>query len=139
MDDELLLKSLLYVADSLEDLLGPKGARVMLRAAGRKAAANLIDGLPLHLPAAEAVARSADLLVELGFAKAGRVHDKGQVRLSGLAITRTRDEMGRSIDGAGRYFCVGLLEGFSRQISGRPVQVPRCKLEGQDEQWKVQV
>lgn len=137
MDDELLLKSLLYVAESLEELLGPNGARVMLRAAGRKAAANLIEGLPLRLPADEAVSRSANLLVELGFAESCKVDGAGEVRLSGLPISRAKDELGLGTDGAGRYFCVGLLEGFSRQMSGQPIQVDKCSQQGEVELWRV--
>jgi len=137
MDDELLLKSLLYVAESLEDLLGPNGARVMLRAAGRKAAANLIEGLPLRLTADEAVARSADLLVELGFAERCEVDGTGEVRMSGLPINRAKDELGLGTNGAGRYFCVGLLEGFSRQMSAQPIQVDKCSKQGEDELWRV--
>jgi hypothetical protein len=136
MDDELLLKSLLCVAESLEDLLGPHGARIMLRAAGRKAAANLIEGLPLRLTADEAVARSADLLVQLGFAQTARI-EASSVRLSGLPITRANHDRGLTVDGSGRYFCVGLLEGFSRQMSGFPIQVDRCTLDGTDELWVV--
>jgi len=137
MDDELLLKSLLYVAESLEDLLGPNGARVMLRAAGRKAAASLIEGLPLRLTTDEAVARSADLLVELGFAESCGVDGPDKVRVSGLPINRAKVELGLETDGAGRYFCVGLLEGFSRQMSGQPVQVEKCSKQGEDELWRV--
>lgn len=139
MDDDLLLKSLLCVAESLEDLLGPHGARVMLRAAGRRAAANLIDGLPLRLPPDEAVGRSASLLVELGFAERIAMADTSELRVSGLPINRASQELGIAEDGAGRYFFVGLLEGFSRRMSGAQVQVDKCSQDDADDIWSIQL
>jgi hypothetical protein len=139
MDDDLLLKSLLCVAESLEDLLGQHGARVMLRAAGRKAAASLIEGLPLQLTADEAVSRSADLLEQLGFAERCSVDDGGNLEVSGLPINKAREEMGLTTDGTGRYFCVGLFEGFAREMSGMPIQVDNCDPEGKEELWTVTV
>ncbi len=114
MDDELLLKSLLCVAESLEDLLGPNGARVMLRAAGRKPAANLIGDLPLRLIGGGGRGAFSRPAGELGFAKHAPWMRREMSALSGLPIKRAKNELGLGADGSGRYFCIGSLEGFSQ-------------------------
>jgi hypothetical protein len=52
MDCEVSLKSLLFIADGLEQLIGQHGAQAVLRSAGQRASANLIEILPLTPPTA---------------------------------------------------------------------------------------
>ncbi len=137
MDDGLLLKSLPCVVESLEELMGPNGAREMLHSAGHKPAANLIGALPLHLLVEDTVTRSADWLGELGFADIWTVDGAGDVRLSDLPIKCANHALDLAADGAGEYFCIGPLEECSRQMSSPSIQVDKCSQHGLVQTWSL--
>ena len=94
IDGEISLKSLLFVTESLEQLLGQHGAKAVLRTAGQRAAVNLIEMLPLTLPEDEAARRTGAILVELGFINEMQMPAPDTVQILGNHIFEELDALG---------------------------------------------
>ncbi len=109
-----------------------------MRMAGRKAAENLLEGIPLKLPtAAEAVARSAMLLKELEF-----VNDvdpqANKVVVQGDAMAEECAELNMPYMESTSYFTIGVFEGFARKMSDADIQVTRLDRSDAGEEWQWQ-
>lgn len=118
IDGEISLKSLLFVTESLEKLLGQHGAKAILRTAGQRAAVNLIEMLPLTLPEDEAVHRSGAILVELGFIDQLQMTAPGTFRVAGNHFISELEALELHGMQSACYYIIGLFEGFFEQMSG---------------------
>jgi hypothetical protein len=49
MDSEIVLKSMIFMAEGVASIIGDKGARAVMRQAGQRAAVNLLEALPLQV------------------------------------------------------------------------------------------
>jgi hypothetical protein len=137
IDCEVSLKSLLFVAESLEQLLGQHGAQAVLRTAGRRAASSLIDMLPLTLPEDEAVRRSGAVLTELGFLTNLDFTEGNELRIYGNRVLEELRALGITGTWSVRFYVVGLFEGFYRQMSGSNRKIVSIE-SGQDfEIWRL--
>jgi len=138
IEPEICFKSLIFIAHSVQDLIGSHGANTIMRMAGRKAAENLLEGIPLKLPtAAEAVARSAMLLKELEF-----VNDvdpqANKVVVQGDAMAEECAELNMPYMESTSYFTIGVFEGFARKMSDADIQVTRLDRSDAGEEWQWQ-
>lgn len=118
IDCEVSFKSLLFVAESLEELLGAHGGQAVMRSAGRRAAANLIDMLPLKLEEEIAILRAGNILVELGFISGLEIIAADRLQVHGNQVLDELKQIGLAGVESGRYYVIGLFEGFFRQLSG---------------------
>jgi hypothetical protein len=118
MDGETSLKSLLFITEGLEKLIGINGTKAILRSAGQRAAVNLIEMLPLTLPEDESIRRSGPLLVELGFIGEMKILTPDQLRITGNHFIEELSALGLTSLHSGRYYVIGLFEGFFKQLSG---------------------
>ena len=127
MDPDIIAKSFFFTTESLEQLLGRHGAQAVLRSAGQRAAGSLIDMLPLSLAEQEAAQRSGEILKELGFVSDMEFTPPGCLRIDGNRFQMELETLGLGSSGSGRYFVIGLFEGFFKQLSGssRKVRAPR--------------
>ena len=137
IDAETSYKSLLFVTESLEQLIGANGSKAVLRMAGQKAATNLIDMLPLSLPEGEAVRRAGLLLVELGFMDEMSMLDADHLQVAGNHVLRELHKLGLESTSSGGYYVVGLFEGFFRQLSDSTRKVVSMELKEGVEHWKL--
>lgn len=137
IDCEVSFKSLLFVAESLEQLLGQHGAQAVLRTAGRRAASNLIDMLPLALAEDESARRSGALLIELGFLRNLDFTAENELRIYGNRMLEELQTLGITGAWAMRFYVVGLFEGFYGQMSGSNRKIVSIE-SGQDfEIWRL--
>jgi hypothetical protein len=136
MDCEVSLKSLLFVAEGLEQLIGQHGAQAVLRSAGQRASANLIEMLPLTLPEDEAARRSGMLLVELGFLN-GLELTANEMRVTGSHVLEEMQNIGLVAPSV-RFYVVGLFEGFYKQMSGSKRKIVSVELETDSEIWRLE-
>ena len=137
IDGEISLKSLLFVTDSLEQLLGQHGAKAVLRTAGQRAAANLIEKLPLSLPEDEAARRTGALLVELGFINELQMPAPDTVQITGNHIYEELEELGLHGTQSACYYLIGLFEGFFKQMSGSARRIVSVEPDKACEFWKL--
>ncbi|MFZ5857049.1 MAG: hypothetical protein ACOYZ6_09465 [Chloroflexota bacterium] len=137
MDCEVSLKSLLFVADGLEQLIGQHGAQAVLRSAGQRASANLIEMLPLTLSEDEAARRSGMMLVELGFLNGLELSAAGELRVTGNHVMEEMQNV--SLDAKSvRFYVVGLFEGFYKQMSGSKKKVVSVEPGADFEIWRLE-
>ena len=118
IDGDISLKSLLFVTESLEQLIGPNGAKAVLRTAGQRAAVNLIEMLRLALPEDESIRRTGPLLVELGFIGAMENLACDRLQIIGNRVLEELAALGLQGFQSGRHYVIGLFEGFFEQMSG---------------------
>jgi hypothetical protein len=137
MDCEVSLKSLLFVAEGLEQLIGQHGAQAVLRSAGQRASANLIEMLPLTLPEDEAARRSGMLLVELGFLNGLELSAAGELRVTGNHVMEEMQNVGLDAKSV-RFYVVGLFEGFYKQMSGSKKKVVSVEPGADSEIWRLE-
>jgi hypothetical protein len=138
IDCEVSLKSLLFVAESLDQLLGQHGAQAVLRTAGQRAASNLIDMLPLTLPEDEAARRSGMMLVELGFLRGAELITENEMRVTGNQVILELQSLGMDKVQCMRFYVVGLFEGFYKQMSGSKKKVTVTEASQDFETWRLE-
>jgi hypothetical protein len=138
IDCEVSLKSLLFVAENLDLLLGQHGAQAVLRTAGQRAASNLIDMLPLTLPEDEAARRSGAILAELGFIRAFELVNENELRISGNQVLLELQSLGLDKVQCMRFYVVGLFEGFFKQMSGSKKKVTVTEASQDFETWRLE-
>lgn len=137
IDGEISLKSLLFVTEGLEKLIGKNGANAVLRTAGQRAAVNLIEMLPLTLPEEEAALRTGPILAELGFIDELAMPDPGTIRIKGNHILDELPNLGMQDIVSARYYTIGLFEGFFKQMSGSTRKIASVEVDGDGETWKL--
>jgi hypothetical protein len=137
IDGETSLKSLLYVTESLEQLIGSNGAKAVLRAAGQRAAVNLIEMLPLTLPEDQAARRAGLLLVELGFIAGMQTVEPDLFRIEANLVKQQLTELNLESLESGGYYVVGLFEGFFKQLSASRRRVVSVEMRDDGEYWKL--
>ena len=137
IDGEISLKSLLFVTESLEQLIGQHGAQSVLRTAGQRAAVNLIELLPLTLPEDEAARRTGDILIELGFISELQMPAPDTVQILGNHIYEELEELGLHATQSARYYIIGLFEGFFKQMSGSARKIISVEPTEACEYWKL--
>ena len=137
IDGEISLKSLLYVTESLEQLIGPHGAKAVLRTAGQRAAIAMIEMLPLSLPEEEAARRSGAILVELGFINELQMPAPGSIQIIGNHIYEELSALGLHGTQSISFYVVGLFEGFYKQMSGSDRKVVSVEPGKDCESWKL--
>jgi predicted hydrocarbon binding protein len=137
IDGEISLKSLLYVAESLEQLIGGNGAKAVLRTAGARAAVNLIEMLPLTVPEDDAILRTGALLVELGFISALQQVDPDTLQISCGEFMKQVELLGLQGVQSTCYYVIGLFEGFFKQMSGSKLKVVSIETSQGMEIWKL--
>jgi predicted hydrocarbon binding protein len=137
IDGEISLKSLLFVTESLEQLIGQHGAKAVLRTAGQRAAANLIEMLPLTLPEDEAARRSGAILIELGFINEMQMPDPNTLQIIGNHIYKELKELGLHGTQSACYYVIGLFEGFFKQMSGSARKIISVGPAETGEYWKL--
>ena len=137
IDGETSLKSLLYVTESLEQLIGTNGAKAVLRTAGQRAAVNLIEMLPLSLPEDQAAERAGLLLAELGFIGGMQVVDPDLFKIEDNLVKQQLSELNLESLESGGYYVVGLFEGFFKQLSASKRRVVSVEMRDDGEYWKL--
>ena len=138
IDAEASYKSLLYITESLEQLIGVNGTKAVLRVAGQKAATNLIFMLPLTLPEEEAVRRAGLLLVELGFIEEMSRLNGDLLQVTGNQVMLELHNLKLESTQSGGYYVVGLFEGFFKQLSGSTRKVVSLEMKDGVETWKLE-
>jgi len=138
IDCEVSLKSLLIIAESLEQLIGQHGAQAVLRSAGQQASANLIEMLPLKLSEKDAISRSGMLLTELGFLRKLEIIDTGDLKITGNLVLELIRDLGLAGTQSMRFYVVGLFEGFFLQMSGSKKRVTAVQSQQDDEVWRLE-
>ena len=131
------LKSLLYLFESLEQLIGQNGAKAIMRTAGQRAAIDLIEMLPLTVSESEAVRRSGAVLAELGFINEIRESEPGTLQVFGNHIIEALAGLNLQNTKSGSYYVIGLFEGFFKQMSGSPHKVISVEPGDGYETWKM--
>jgi hypothetical protein len=137
IDGEISLKSLLFVTEGLEKLIGKNGANAVLRTAGQRAAVNLIEMLPLTLPEEDAVLRTRSILTELGFIDELTMPEPGILKIKGNHIMDELAGLGLQDTVSVRYYTIGLFEGFFKQMSGSTRKITSVEVSEDGETWKL--
>jgi predicted hydrocarbon binding protein len=138
IDGEISLKSLLYVTESLEQLIGKNGAKAVLRVAGQRAAVNLIEMLPLTLPEDEAASRIGPILSELGFLESMEVLAPNTIKVSGNHIYEELATLNLQGTASACYYLIGLFEGFFKQLTGSNKKITMVETKESAEFWKLE-
>jgi hypothetical protein len=138
IDGEISLKSLLYVTESLEQLIGTNGAKAVLRVAGQRAAVNLIEMLPLTLPEDEAASRTGPILVELGFLDNLELLSSNTIKITGNHVYQELAALNLHGTTSACYYVIGLFEGFFKQLSGSSRRITTVELGKECEFWKLE-
>jgi len=122
-DPDILILAMVNASEGIRALVGDKGAKAVLRDAGRRAGRKLLESLIGHFPVLldkeEALRRACIILGELGFAKSIKKGD-GNVVIEEDIFTDAI--MGENLsDSPIIYFFEGLIEGFVSFMSDQKV------------------
>ena len=135
IDADILLLAIVNMAEGVKNLIGDKGAKAVMRDAGKQAGPRLLESLIGHFPEVlqkeEALRRSCIILEDLGFAKS--------IRMEGDKVIAEEDIFTDAIVGNDLmnspviYFFAGLIEGFVSFMSHQkvvlvPEEVSRGKI-----------
>ncbi len=137
IDGETSLKSLLFLFESVEQLIGQHGAKAIMRSAGQRAAVNLIEMLPLTVSESEAIRRTGAVLAELGFIKEIREPEPGTLQVFGNHIIEALEGLNLHDTKSGSYYVIGLFEGFFNKMSGSPHKIISVEPGEGYETWKL--
>jgi len=137
IDGEISFKSLLYITESLEQLIGANGSKAVLRMAGQRAAVNLIEMLPLTLPEEDAARRIGPMLVELGFIGEMSYSGSDLIQVTGNQVRMEMAALGLQDFASGGYYVIGLFEGFFKQLSDSKRKVVSVESYPGGETWKL--
>ncbi|MCS7083527.1 MAG: hypothetical protein NZL90_00905 [Aquificaceae bacterium] len=118
IDPEILIFSIVKMAEGVKGVIGDKGSKAVLRDSGRHAGPKMFENLMGHfpetLPREDAIARTCTLMQELGFAEQVFKQDK-QVVFHNDAFTPAME--GDLANSPLIYFLMGLIEGFVQYLS----------------------
>ncbi|RMH80270.1 MAG: hypothetical protein D6674_04780 [Acidobacteria bacterium] len=135
IDADILLLAIVNMAEGVKNLIGDKGAKAVMRDAGKQAGPKLLESLIGHFPEVlnreEALRRSCVILEDLGFGKS--------IRVEGDKVVAEEDVFTDAIVGEDIinspviYFFAGLIEGFVSFMSDQkvvllPEEVQRGKI-----------
>ncbi len=135
IDADILLLAIVNMAEGVKSLIGDKGAKAVMRDAGKQAGPRLLESLIGHFPEVlqkeEALRRSCAILEDLGFAKS--------IKMEGDKVIAEEDIFTDAIVGNDLmkspvvYFFAGLIEGFVSFMSDQkvvlvPEEVSRGKI-----------
>jgi len=114
VDPHILVLAIVNMSEGVKAFIGDKGAKVVLRDAGRQSGPKLLESLigrfPGVLDKEEALRRTCIILEELGFAKSIK-KENGNVVIEEDIFTDSI--MGENLsDSPVIYFFTGLIEGF---------------------------
>jgi hypothetical protein len=137
IDSEISMKSLLFVTESLEQLIGLNGAKAVLRAAGQRAAVNLIEMLPLNLSETDAIQSIGPIMVDLGFISDMVMVAPNRLLVTGNQVIKELSALGLEGTVSGRHYVFGLFEGFFRQLTGSSRKVISVDVDDQGEWWNL--
>jgi len=123
VDPDILLLAIVNMSEGVKAFIGDKGAKVVLRDAGRKSGPKLLESLIGHFPGVldkeEALRRTCIILEDLGFAKS--------IKKEGGNIVIEEDIFTNAIMGENPsdspiiHFFEGLIEGFVSFMSNQKV------------------
>ncbi|MCX8164749.1 MAG: hypothetical protein N3D14_05075 [Aquificaceae bacterium] len=123
IDSDILLLAIVNMAEGVKNLIGDKGAKAVMRDAGKQAGPRLLESLighfPENLPKEEALRRACIILEDLGFAQSIKV-EEGKVITEEDVFTDAivgEDLMNSPVV----YFFAGLIEGFVSFMSDQRV------------------
>jgi hypothetical protein len=123
VDPDILLLAMVNASESVRALVGDKGAKAILRDAGRQTGPKLLESLIGHFPEfldkEEALKRACIILEDLGFAKSVR-KESGNIVIEEDIFTDAITEESLS-DPPIIYFFEGLIEGFVYFMSHQKV------------------
>ncbi|WP_340689867.1 hypothetical protein [Hydrogenobacter thermophilus] len=123
VDSDILLLAIVNMAEGVKNLIGDKGAKAVLRDAGRQSGPKLLESLIGHfpevLPKEEALRRACIILEDLGFAKKIERADS-EVRIEEDIFTDAITN-GNLIESPVIYFFAGLIEGFVSFMSDEKI------------------
>jgi len=123
VDPDILILAIVNASEGVRALIGDKGAKAILRDAGRKSGQKLLESLMGEffsvLDKEEALRRACIILEELGFAKSIR-KEGGNIVIEEDIFTEVI--MGENLsDSPIIYFFEGLIEGFVSFMSDQKV------------------
>ena len=123
VDPDILILAMVNASEGVKALIGDKGAKAVLRDAGRKSGQKLLENLMGEffsvLDKEEALRRACIILEELGFAKSIR-KEGGNIVIEEDIFTEVI--MGENLsDSPIIYFFEGLIEGFVSFMSDQKV------------------
>ncbi|MFZ8862404.1 MAG: hypothetical protein ACO2PP_18125 [Thermocrinis sp.] len=123
VDPHILILAIVDMSEGVRALIGDKGAKAVLRDAGRQSGPKLLESLIGHfsevLDKEEALKRTCIILEELGFAKSVKKED-GRIVIEEDVFTEAI--MGGNLsDSPVIYFFEGLIEGFVSFMSDQKV------------------
>jgi predicted hydrocarbon binding protein len=123
VNPEILILAMIKALEGFRALLGDKGAKAMLRDAGRQSGPKLLEKLTGEfsgvLDKEEAIKRACMILEDLGFAKSIKKED-GNIVIEEDIFTNVITEENLS-DSPIIYFLAGLIEGFVSFMSDQKV------------------
>jgi len=123
VDPDILILALVNASEGVRALIGHKGAKAVLRDAGRQAGLKLLENLMGEffsvLDKEEALRRACIILEDLGFAKSIK-KENGNIVIEEDIFTEAI--MGENLsDSPIIYFFAGLIEGFVSFMSDQKV------------------
>jgi predicted hydrocarbon binding protein len=123
VDPDILILAIVNASEGVRALIGDKGAKAVLRDAGRKSGQKLLESLTGEffsvLDKEEALKRACIILEDLGFAKSIK-KENGNVVIEEDIFTDAI--MGENLsDSPVIYFFEGLIEGFVSFMSNQKV------------------
>ncbi len=135
VDPDILLLAIVNMSEGVKALIGDKGAKAVLRDAGRQSGPKLLKSLIGHFPEVldkeEALRRACVILEDLGFAKVIN-KENGKIVIEEDIFTDAIAEENVA-DSPIIYFFAGLIEGFVSFMSDQkatliPETVERGKI-----------
>ncbi|MCS6958317.1 MAG: hypothetical protein RMK75_07700 [Aquificaceae bacterium] len=134
IDADILLLAIVNMAEGVKNLIGDKGAKAVMRDAGKQSGPKLLESLighfPETLPKEEALRRACIILESLGFAKSIKIEDKVMVEEDIFTDAILGEDL---LNSPVVYFFAGLIEGFvsfmsDGKITLVPEEVQRVKI-----------
>jgi len=133
VDPDILLLAIVNMSEGVKALIGDKGAKAVLRDAGRQSGPKLLESLIGHFPEVldkeEALRRACIILEDLGFAKVISKED-GKIVIEEDIFTDAI--VGENVaESPIIYFFAGLIEGFVSFMSNqKPTLIPETVERG---------
>ncbi len=123
IDPHVLILAIVDMSEGIRALIGDKGAKAVLRNAGKQSGPKLLESLIGHFPEVldkeEALRRTCIILEDLGFAKSIK-KENGNIVIEEDIFTEAITEENLS-DHPIIYFFEGLIEGFVCFMSNQKV------------------
>ncbi|WP_448588486.1 hypothetical protein [Thermocrinis sp.] len=123
IDPDILILAIVDMSEGVKALVGDKGAKAVLRDAGRESGPKLLESIMGHFPEVldkeEALRRTCIMLKDLGFAEVISKED-GKILIEEDIFTDAI--VGENVgDSPVIYFFAGLIEGFVSFMSDQKV------------------